>query len=176
MKMPLTKTIVLKAKSGLLDAGVADRVTLFPNSNVLAQPSMSLSVPGRLASKRRRKPRRLTLKIDPQVLQRKPPVTVPLPGPMTASANVGGSGASSSARDLRSLTERVRAGDSGAAEELRRTIDTIRSRGTVLRSAKPAAELDPAWGARVMALIDEIRSGVPAEWTEEELQDRIEQA
>jgi hypothetical protein len=76
--------------------------------------------------------------------------------------------------NLRSLAERIRSGDVAAEDELRRVIDGLRARAT-LAPAKRPEELDPEWRDRLFSLVEQIRAGVPAEWTGEELQEQIRQ-
>lgn len=78
------------------------------------------------------------------------------------------------ALDLRPLAERIRAGDEEAAEELRRAIADLRTRAAITPAKRPE-ELDPGWRERLLSLIEQMRASVPAEWTEEELQEQIRQ-
>lgn len=78
------------------------------------------------------------------------------------------------ALDLRCLAQRIQSGDEAAAEDLRRVIADLRAKATIT-PAKRREELDPGWPDQVLSVIEQMRAGVPAEWTEEELQERIRQ-
>jgi hypothetical protein len=51
-----------------------------------------------------------------------------------------------------------------------------RQASATITPAKRPAELDPEWVDRLLSLIEQVRAGVPPEWTEEELQEQISQA
>jgi hypothetical protein len=78
------------------------------------------------------------------------------------------------ALDLRLLAQRIRSGDESAGEELRRVIADRRAKATITPAKRPE-ELDRGWQDRLLVLIEQLRASVPAEWTEEELQERIRQ-
>jgi hypothetical protein len=76
---------------------------------------------------------------------------------------------------LRELTERVRAGEQVAPEEMRREIEVLR-RHAVIVPAEQSGPPSPEWQAEFRQLLEEVRAGVPEEWSEEELQQRVEEA
>jgi hypothetical protein len=76
---------------------------------------------------------------------------------------------------LRQLAQKVRAGEDVPQEEIRREMDLLRA-GIPIIPAKRSGTPDPEWEERFQRMLDEVRAGVPEEWTEEELQERVEQA
>jgi hypothetical protein len=76
---------------------------------------------------------------------------------------------------LRQLAQKVRAGEDVPPEEIRREMDLLRA-GIPIIPAKRSGPPDPEWEERFQRLLDEVRAGVPEEWTEEELQERVKQA
>jgi hypothetical protein len=77
--------------------------------------------------------------------------------------------------DLRPLAARAAAGDETATEEMKRIIAELRTTATVA-PAKPPEALDPQWQDLLLSLAEQVRTAVPDEWTEEELQEQIAQA
>lgn len=76
---------------------------------------------------------------------------------------------------LRQLAQQVRAGEEVPTEEIRRAMDVLRA-GIPIIPAKHSGPPDREWQERFQRLLDEVRAGVPEEWTEEELQERVSQA
>jgi hypothetical protein len=73
------------------------------------------------------------------------------------------------------LAERVRAGGQVTPEEFQREIDLLCA-GATVTPAKRSGPHDPVWQERFQRLLDEVRAGVPEEWTEAELHERVKQA
>jgi hypothetical protein len=75
---------------------------------------------------------------------------------------------------LRRVAEQARAGKvSLAAEEVDRAIATVRASSVVTPGRRDS---DPEWRERFQRLLDAVRVGVPEEWTEEEIQQRVQRA
>jgi hypothetical protein len=75
---------------------------------------------------------------------------------------------------LRRVAEQARAGEvSLAAEEVDRAIATVRASSMVTPGRR---DNDPEWRERFQRLLDAVRVGVPEEWTEEEIQQRVQRA
>lgn len=77
--------------------------------------------------------------------------------------------------DLRELAERVRTGDREAEAELRRLAERMRAETTILPAELPGPP-SPEWRAEFRQLLEEVRAGVPEEWSEEELRQHVEEA
>jgi hypothetical protein len=77
---------------------------------------------------------------------------------------------------LRQLAEQARAGDEAAAEEMRRVIAGLQESPTALcDTSKLSEEEREARRERFTRLAEQIRGGVPEEWTPEEIEHRVEQ-
>jgi hypothetical protein len=76
---------------------------------------------------------------------------------------------------LRALAERLRAGEYVSAAEMQREIGILR-RYAVITPAQHSGPPSPEWQAEFRQLLEAVRAGVPEEWTEEELQQHVEEA
>jgi hypothetical protein len=74
--------------------------------------------------------------------------------------------------NLRLLAQRIRSGDKAAAEELRHVVADQRAQAAITPAKRPD-ELDPEWQDGLLAVVEQLRAGVPVGWTEEELRARI---
>jgi hypothetical protein len=76
---------------------------------------------------------------------------------------------------LRELAQKVRAGEDVPPAEIRREMEILRA-GIPITAPERSGPPDPEWQERFHQVIERIRAGVPEEWTEHELQERIQQA
>jgi hypothetical protein len=74
---------------------------------------------------------------------------------------------------LHQLAQKVRTGEDVPPEEIRREIDVLRAE-IPISSLQRTGPPDPAWRERVQRMLELVRAGVPEEWTEEELQERVQ--
>jgi hypothetical protein len=73
---------------------------------------------------------------------------------------------------LHELAQKLRAGEDVPPGEIRREIDVLRA-GIPITPPQRTGPPDPEWQERFQQLLERVRAGVPEEWTEEELQERI---
>ena len=76
---------------------------------------------------------------------------------------------------LRQLAQKVRAGEDVPSEEIQREMAILQA-GIPITPAKRTGPPDPEWQERFRRAIEQLRAGVPEEWTEEEIQERVRQA
>jgi hypothetical protein len=76
---------------------------------------------------------------------------------------------------LRLLVEQLRGGGHVSSGEMQREIEILR-RHAVITPARQSGPPSPEWQTEFRQLLDEVRAGVPEEWSEEELQQHVEEA
>lgn len=78
------------------------------------------------------------------------------------------------AERLREWVEQARAGAELPHEKVQQEVAILRA-GVQVTPARRPEELDPDWADRLSAMAEQMQAAVPAEWTEEELQEQIAQ-
>jgi hypothetical protein len=76
---------------------------------------------------------------------------------------------------LRVLVNKVRAGEEVPSEELAREVAVLRT-GAEIVAAPLSGSPDPEWQERFQRAVEAVRSGVPEEWTPEEIEAHVAEA